>query len=264
MPISPNAITYHPSFVAFLDVLGFEALVRSKRPADKKKIITYFHSINTEIANLKQIKIKQDIGFLVISDSVILSVRKSGDVENDREIIRQLCVAIQKIQFQLALKDIWLRGGISSGDAYFDGSKSQIVGQAFINAYQLERRIAVYPRVVLDNRLIAELNFSTAEEMISAINKNVLFPWSSSNHVANFKKDVALFIDYLAPSFKKPSYLQKVVKNIQNNIYSNAEHYPKYRWVADYLIASCIPLNKFSGHMGRATIEEQFKVLLDL
>lgn len=264
MQMSANAITYHPSYVAFLDVLGFETLVRSNRSVDKKKINTYFHSINTEIENLKRIKIKEGIGFLVISDSVILSVRKSGDVEKDREIIRQLCVAIQKIQLQLALKDIWLRGGISSGNAYFDEKKGQIVGQAFINAYQLERRIAVYPRVVLDSKLIAELNFTSADEMISTINENVLFTWGAGNHVANFKKDVALFIDYLAPSFKKPRDLETVVKNIQNNIYSNAEHYSKYRWVADYLIASCIPANKFGGHKGRAKIEKQFNVLLGL
>lgn len=264
MPTNANTITYHQSYVAFLDVLGFETLVRSKRSADKKKISTYFHSINTEIEDLRQIKIKQEIGFLVISDSVILSVRKSGDVARDREIIHQLCVAIQKIQLRLALKDIWLRGGISSGDAYFDESKSQIVGQAFINAYQLERRIAVYPRVVLDSKLIAELNFTSAEEMISTINENVLFPWSAVSHVANFKKDVALFIDYLAPSFMNPRDLETIVKNIQKNIYSNAEHYPKYRWVADYLIASYIPTNKFSGHIGRAKIEEQFNVLLGL
>jgi hypothetical protein len=264
MPMITNAITYHPSYVAFLDVLGFETLVRSNQPADQEKINIYFNSINTEIEKLKRIRSKEDIGFLVISDSVILSVRKSGDVASDREIFCQLCVAIQKIQLQLALKDIWLRGGISSGDAYFDESKSQIVGQAFINAYQLERRIAVYPRVVLDSKLIAELRFTSAEEMISAITENVLFPWSTGSHVANFKKDVALFIDYLAPSFERPSDLETVVKNIQNNIYSNAEHYSKYRWVADYLIASCIPTSKFSGHRGRKKIEEQFNVLLGL
>jgi hypothetical protein len=250
--------------VAFLDVLGFETLVRSGKRKDRAKIEKYFQSVNAEISELKSLKIKERVGFLVISDSVILAVRKSDRTEDNIENLRQLCIAIQKIQFRLALENIWIRGAISSGEAYFSEDNGQIVGQAFINAYQLEKRIAVYPRVILDSRLISELMFTSAQDMISAINCEVLYPWNNHSRVyANIEKDVSLFINYLKPALETPSHLMQIIENIKLNIYSNAEYYLKYRWVTDYLFSLLIPLSKFD-HSAQAIMTEKLLLLEDL
>ncbi len=122
-------------YVAYLDILGFKDLVKSKEHKDRKKIYEYFKLIEEITSDLKKIESQKDIGAIIISDSVTLSVPFGAEKDENIYKLRKLCIAIQKIQFKLAEKTIWLRGAISSGEAYFDSKKNQIVGPAYINAF---------------------------------------------------------------------------------------------------------------------------------
>lgn len=248
-----SEIQYSDYYVAFLDILGFKNLVNNKKPEDMKKISKYFQLIKEITNDLKKIEPKKNIGSIIISDSVILSVRIGTDQLENIKNLRQLCIAIQKIQFKLAEINIWLRGAISSGKAYFNATDSQVVGPAYINAYLLEERLAINPRVILDNKLITELGLDSAQTLIDRINtfptisneydalkSNILFQWNHNRILKNgLTKDVALFVDYLVYAFEDESKLKTIVKNIETNIYSDNNIYSKYRWVADYLFASC-------------------------
>ena len=258
MNINLNAIeniTYEKSYVAFLDVLGFKNLVRSKKKGVPKKINQYFGVVNSAIEYLGRIPSKRKIGSIIISDSVILSVPHDQNKENNIDRLRHLCVAVGLIQQHLALKDIWLRGAISSGDTYFNSEKGQVVGPAYINSYLLEESTAIYPRVVLDSKIIEEFQFSSATELIDEINKadngglqfsnwgsSVLYNWRypDGKPITLIEQDVALFIDYLSPVVEKnENNLLSVIKNIESNMYKDTEIYMKYRWVADYLKSVC-------------------------
>ena len=197
-------ITYEKSYVAFLDVLGFKNLIYSKEDADKEKVENYFGVVNSAIEYLKTIDAKQDIGSIVISDSIILSVPFGKSKKDNIEKLKQLCIAISLIQFGLALKDIWLRGGISFGDTFFDKHNNQVVGEAYINAYLLEEKLAITPRVILDNKILTELKFKSAAAL-SEINKvkvqnspeNILYDWNNiKNKSTMLEKDIPLFIDF--------------------------------------------------------------------
>ncbi|MDD2462509.1 MAG: hypothetical protein PHI97_00770 [Desulfobulbus sp.] len=254
-------IEYTDYYVAFLDILGFKELAKSKNREDKKKIYTYFQLINSIINDLKQIDVKKNIGSIVISDSVILSVQAGFDQSENIKILRQLCIAVQKIQFQLAEINLWLRGGISSGEAYFSSKDSQVVGPAYVNAYLLEERVAVYPRVILDNNLVVKLKLESAQELIdkvnhdnscsseyNAIERNILFQWIyNGGRKSSLTQDVALFVDYLIYAFENKSKLERIVNNIKKSIYLDNGIYSKFRWVTDYLLASC---QHHSDHAG--------------
>lgn len=246
-------IEYSDYYVAFLDVLGFKALVKSNKKEDKQKIFEYFRLVN-EVANeITNIPSKKDIGLIIISDSVILSMPIEKEPSENIRKLRELCIAIQKIQFKLAEMNIWLRGAISSGKAYFNSNDSQVVGPAYINAYLLEERIAINPRVVIDNKLIKELKLDSAQELIEKVNndiscsqeyepleRNVLFQWThGSVQKIGLKKDVALFIDYLVYAFEEESKLKIIIKNLEKSMYLDNAVYPKFRWVTDYLLSSC-------------------------
>ncbi|WP_275099906.1 hypothetical protein [Sedimenticola hydrogenitrophicus] len=250
----------------------------SKSASSKKKIEEYFSLINNVVDGFREVSSKRYIGTLIISDSVILSVRKTDDRKSNIEMLRQLCMAIRTIQYRLALNNIWLRGGVSSGDAYFSASESQIVGPAYINAYNLEKRIAIYPRVIIDTNLINELKCESADSLIDEINtynpeqskygaegRDVLFQWNKSGHeTVGMKKDVALFVDYLAPSFAERNKLKRVVNNVVKSMYQDNQVYSKYRWVVEYLMARCIPLNKYHGLHQSKEINVQFDRLRGL
>lgn len=254
MPIDKNAeanIRYEKSFVAFLDVLGFKQMIKSQDPT---QINQYFGIVDSAIKHLKSIPSKKNIDSIVISDSIILSAPCTDSNEYNLERLRQLCIAIGLIQQSLAIKGIWLRGAICYGDTYFDSMNSQIVGPAYVEAYLLEEKLAVNPRVILDSKLIPQLGYSNATQLIDAVNKaeqggfqdsnwgsRVLFEWSdpTGNLVTEIDQDLPLFIDYLSPLLESYNThdIEKVLDNIQTSMYSNAQVYSKYRWVVDYIKA---------------------------
>lgn len=254
MPIDKNAeadIRYEKSFVAFLDVLGFKQMIKSK---DLTQINQYFGIVESAVRYLKNIPSKKNINSIVISDSIILSAPYTDTNEDNLEMLRQLCMAIGLIQQSLAIKGIWLRGAICYGDTYFDSINSQIVGPAYVEAYLLEEKLAVNPRVILDSKLIPVLGYRNATELIDAVNKadqggfqysnwgsRVLFEWSDpiGNLVTEIAQDLPLFIDYLSPLLESHNTqaIEKVLDNIQTSMYSNVQVYSKYRWVVDYIKA---------------------------
>jgi hypothetical protein len=242
-----HPITYEKSYVAFLDVLGFKNLIYSKKKADKKKVENYFGIVNSAIEYLEAIDRKQGIGSIVISDSIVLSVPFGNTKQDNVEKLRQLCIAIALIQFGLALKDIWLRGAISFGDTYFDKNNNQVVGEAYINAYLLEEKLAITPRVILDNRILTELKFKSAATLISEINKvkaanwgkNILYDWNKiKNTSIMLEKDIPLFIDYFdfATEFLTNKYISTIIENIEKNMYHNTTLYKKFKWLSTYLL----------------------------
>ncbi|WP_105620113.1 hypothetical protein [Vallitalea okinawensis] len=244
-------IRYKNSYVAFLDVLGFKKLVMKDTPASRQKLNTYFQVVNEVIEYIGTIGRKKRIGFIVISDSIILSIPSGRNIQERKDTLRSLCIAVGLIQSRLALKDIWIRGAISSGKAYFNSTQNQIVGPAYINAYLLEEQRAIYPRVIMDSKIINELEFSSAREFIDEINESdyqgltydnwgsrILFEWSypDGKPVTEVSQDVALFIDYLSPFAEKNNNdLGVIIANIQKNIYGDIGVYSKFRWLADYL-----------------------------
>lgn len=244
-------INYKKSYVAFLDVLGFTSLVYSSKKKDKEKIEAYFKTVNTVVNYLKGISAKREIDSIIISDSVILTVPHGQSQHDNVERLRQLCISIGIIQKELALKDVWMRGAISSGDTYFNANKNQIVGPAYIDSYVLEKISAITPRVIIDSKIIGQLGYSSATELIHEINRtrtggltasnwgrSILFDWKYPDEttVEYIQQDVPLFIDYLSPIVEENSPpLTTLLKHLENNLYNNTNIYSKFRWIADYL-----------------------------
>lgn len=242
-------ICYKESFIAYLDVLGFTNLVKLNKISEIQK---YFDVINEELAILRKIQEKEDIGSIIISDSVILTMPQEIDDQNiNLQRLRQFCIAIGRIQQRLALENIWFRGAISCGDVFFDADNNQIVGPAYIDAFLLEKEYAIHPRVILDSKILKQLNFTTANQLILDINKitdstiksdwgeKILFNWYKGNVSANanISQDVPFFIDYIYPLVKKKDSesLEKIINNIKMNIYEDIKLYPKYRWLINYI-----------------------------
>jgi len=242
-------ITYTNCFVAFLDILGFKELVLSKNKEKKRKLEKYFSTIKEITEDLELKKYEQNLKSITISDSIILSVPFGKNVNQSLSQLRHLCVTVGKIQYRLALDDIWLRGAISCGDAFFENN--QVVGPAYTKAFLLEET-SKYPRVILDPEIIEKLEIETAKNLIDYVNESyngglkfsswlpdkILFEWNDDAIVnKRIKRDTAFFIDYLLPCSYDVNHLDKIIFNIRNSIYQKAEVYSKFRWVADYLTA---------------------------
>lgn len=124
-----------------MDVLGFSELVYNK---DRSRIESYFSYIESD---LNKHLSKNKFNYLVISDSIVISAKKT------KENLSELVFLVSKIQYQLILKGILVRGAISFGKLYINKSSNIIVGPGLINAYRLESS-AKYPRIILDRQII--------------------------------------------------------------------------------------------------------------
>lgn len=248
IPNKPTPIQYKQCFVAFLDILGFKELVNLCK---KEKIDEYFSLIQQTLDELKKRESKKNVQSIIISDTVLLSIEFGSDNYENLFNFRQLCIAVRDIQLNLATHNLWLRGAISHGDAYFSPTKHNVVGKAYQKAYELGESQAIYPRVIIDPTIIDEFqDLQTAQDLIEAINNlqvdtqvrssEIFFNWKKyKRYLNNFPQDVALFINYLFPGIKNTSSFNLLCSAIQENIYSDQKIYGKYRWVVNYLKVCC-------------------------
>lgn len=234
-------LKYEKSFVAFIDVLGFKNMVYDKSPAGKAKIELYLNDAYEALYVLKKIESKKHIGHILISDSIIFSVPFGDNNQVATNNLRQLVISIYSLQRKLAKNNIWVRGAVSCGQSHFDEKRNQIIGDAYIKAYELEQSSAKYPRVVLDCQIIEELGYGCSADLIQAINlcnsdnplyagKVGLFDWQGKV----LDKDFPFFIDYLnyLPVEDKKVIADHILRNARNS-----HLYLKFKWVADYFLS---------------------------
>jgi len=99
----------------------------------------------------------------------------------------------------------------------------------------------------LDNKIIKELEFDSATQLINKINSvkftnwssSILFDWDNKDFsLTTIEKDIPLFIDYLdfPPSYEGTDFSINIHDNILKNIYSDTHLYKKFKWVASYYI----------------------------
>ena len=89
------------------------------------------------------------------SDSIVVSVKVDNNVN---EMTSTLVVNLAYIGALLIEKGILFRGGLTIGNIIHNDNGT-VFGQALIDAYHLETKSAKYPRIVLSDKLIKELNY---------------------------------------------------------------------------------------------------------
>ncbi|MCF6440453.1 hypothetical protein L1077_13535 [Pseudoalteromonas luteoviolacea] len=237
-------IQYKECFVAFLDVLGFQEMLNEHK---KEKLEKYFKIVEKEIHNLKSADtiIKRYIKSIVISDSIILCVEPNND-QNKIQYLRELCIAIAKIQYELMSENIFLRGAITFGNVHFDVERHQIVGPAYVKAYKMEEDLAKFPRVILDTELVVllEEDKRSFQELISRVNTSlsteklyradVLYCQITPQITA----DQPLFVDYFSGLLRTNDCdkIERALNNIHRNLFKSSYQFPKYCWLRDYVL----------------------------
>lgn len=224
-------IDYQNSVVAFLDVLGFRDILKKKEAAED-----YFNAVMASIGDLS----KSELKAVLISDSVVLKIPMSSP-----DPVRNMLVAVARVQSDLAVKDIWLRGGITIGNFDFQsqGDFQIVVGEALARAYELESKFARVPRVLIDPSLGAKLEFDRTELLKHVEIKGAALPQPIFDMQAPDDKPFlrgstvvadGLWIDYAYLVLSDENKLRAVAKNLRKRLYNGQEHYEKYRWVQSY------------------------------
>lgn len=95
------------------------------------------------------------------SDCAYIFYKFKDEISNERKNLSKLfTVALcncEPIFLRFLKEKIIFRGGISYGDAYVDSHRSMFFGNAVNQAYKLESKIAIHPRIVIDSCVANEV-----------------------------------------------------------------------------------------------------------
>jgi len=140
--------------LAFIDILGFRAEVIQTGRYSKRvqEILKILQSIQTHGQQMNESTPECEV--TVFSDSIVIS-----EPENDDAYFR-VVQRTSHLVTELLFLGIACRGGIVKG--WLHHSDSIVFGEALVKAYELESKMAVYPRILLEFPVAQQLiPFST-------------------------------------------------------------------------------------------------------
>ena len=144
--------------VAFIDVLGSTENIKSN---SKKSLEIMNEAYSESIKMLERIHegkiIKPEVK--IFSDNIVVAMPRNGVLEQAAFLSVIMMSAI--IQVAFLKRELLTRGGIASGDFFIDDM--MVWGNALIKAHELESSIAVYPRVVIEPKLIGQLGLASED-----------------------------------------------------------------------------------------------------
>ncbi|MBD9453546.1 hypothetical protein IB244_18590 [Rhizobium sp. RHZ02] len=137
---------YEDRLILFIDFLGFKEHV-DHTIDDPTFLDRLVHALET----LREVGMEQEVfpsqQMTHFSDSVALSFRI-----DERSAVFWMLTQIRLAIFNLAGEGFLVRGAVTAGPLYH--TSEILVGPAMVRAYQLESRIAVFPRVLIDPAVI--------------------------------------------------------------------------------------------------------------
>jgi hypothetical protein len=185
----------------------------------------------------------------VFSDSIVQAMPIAGDLPAAAPIF-QLVGQVAQSQLALARDEYFARGAITLDR--FHAHDGLFFGPALVEADQLEREVAVVPRIVLSPRVCATLLSDAQVDQESAFYGEV---------PALVDEDGVAFVDYLGGAFQGDPEIdmrellrrhQKVVADKLKQNLTNFRRWSKYRWVAEYHNHICHTNEKLLGREGEA------------
>jgi hypothetical protein len=132
-------------YIVFMDVLGFSKTVMETDKADK--IIKALREIKDNQKEMAKEVEDDELQITWFSDSIVISY-PAYTLINLEMLIRD----VQLIQQQLLAEGILMRGGITVGEFIHDNEI--VYGKAFVEAYKLESKSAISPRVVISQQVL--------------------------------------------------------------------------------------------------------------
>jgi hypothetical protein len=133
---------YERRLVVFYDFLGWRSEIISAG-SDPKKIGRLRRML---LLHSRLLKIDGPVTVTTFSDNVVISTVP------DKDATPIFLDAIATLQLHASAKGFLMRGGVAVGDLIHD---SEVVfGPALNRAYELESKIAIYPRIVVDDEVV--------------------------------------------------------------------------------------------------------------
>jgi len=216
---------YEYRIIAYLDILGTKKLIE-KHQVDEYKAIQRIERIRTIVeSSLESLMYKNIIDFNYISDSIVLVCKP--------EALKALIVALANIQMRIVCEcHFLLRGAITIGKVISKDKAKFIIGPAFIEAFLLQEKDAIYPRIIISNSLMVEINkYPDIKNYIKIDQDKEYF----IDYIHLFMKNEGRFKNNLKAKLQSDdvfNYLEKEYEDNNNDM--NHRTKQKYGWTIQY------------------------------
>ncbi len=246
------SLKYEIRLIAFVDILGWTEAVKAA-PGDPTRTQKLGLALNTIRSQTQRSEwmVKHggndgwpgDPQVTHFSDCLTISARP--DYAGKSELVS----ALGFLSMSLLQQGFLLRGGITVGELYH--RESMVFGPAFLKAYELESRCAVYPRIILDPALAEQWGQGDAYREKDGSLIGHARTWRASH-------DGFRFFDFLQPFKGAPTFWDSpnlvrnsllplrslIIENLKTHT-GNAGIWPKYVWLANYFNEVC---TDYVGH----------------
>ncbi|QQS34789.1 MAG: hypothetical protein IPM56_11005 [Ignavibacteriales bacterium] len=229
---------YDISIIAYFDILGFKNIVnRGHKANDVYSILDkfrFFSKPDHEIAK------DYEQSFFNFSDCAVRTTKILSRVNKRRPVglLFYELIDVLHLQFELVHKGIFIRGGLTIGEIY--NKDNFIFGPGLVSAYELESKVAIYPRIVVPKELVEMVKNVPA---LKAFHHGVDDELEYINGLLKYDVAGFYFIDYMKASeseIEPEDYLAFLMTH-KNNIKANLALYnkddsvlPKYKWLKRY------------------------------
>lgn len=139
-------ITYEHRIVVFLDFLGFKDHI-DRSVGDPAHVQRIARAIQTVREFLGESSHSQSRQFSQFSDCVVVSYESS-----EPAAVFDLLMDIAMVQARLASMGFLVRGSVVAGDLHH--TNEMVFGPALVEAHRRESKIAIYPRILVDDALV--------------------------------------------------------------------------------------------------------------
>lgn len=248
-----SELKYEKRLVAFIDILGFKEIVKQSEN-DISKIELIYSALDylknweaQEKWDLRLVEIEEDAqkrgvenfdirektNVTAFSDSIVVSVKVD---DNINEMASTLIINLAYIGAILLEKGILFRGGLTIGNLIHI-ENGTVFGQGLIDSYKLESNNAKYPRIILSDKLIKELNYPIET-------KRNRYPYHQyvdrfDDGCVGFHQMIYFQVieswteitkDNLIESLSK---IRKVIVNGLDTTFENPDVFDKYKWLKE-------------------------------
>ena len=229
-------MNYENRVTVFLDILGFKNIINKTLDKDNNDIEEEIDNIKEAIELIRFYFDDNDFSKSKVvtnfSDCIVISFKP----EELSEIYYTIS-DIQDLFMCLIFSNIICRGAITFGKLIH--TENMVFGPALVEAYSLESKAAIYPRVLIESQIIdiAKKNhafhhsgFTELEyvnEMISKDSDDYLF-------VDYFSKSISHITEINGFNFSQSDYIEKLKDIIElglNASLKNKEIHIKYSWM---------------------------------
>jgi len=236
---------YEQRIVAFIDILGFKSILDEtvdKKEKDNEERIDFVISAYQAIRDiwdldgesaLLGIKAPESKQVTIFSDSIVVSFR----VDESSQVFLTL-MEIKLLIMRLLSRKILCRGAISIGKFIHTGN--YLFGPALVEAYTLESKAAMYPRVILDRSVIEASAIAKSSHHSSIDEEEYVLSLLEQD------SDGMYYIDYFFkaqselddPEYDFPEYINNLAEVIRKGLMGSSHHSKadlrvKYSWMRE-------------------------------